>query len=212
MPSQVSCATPAWTGVPHATRTVGILTDLNTRSFVVKHGEKIHRHPTTGKPQANSPLDSWHALLLFQYVALPLITSHRPSSSSPPHPTFIFSFTLHPCLISPSTSGESSSCQHASLITAEPSFSALPWEWRSFVKNKKGFVAPKCAQLSWTKAHSYSDNRAALICSFGSWGVFSKNIFTSIRSRIKPVHFRLAYFACSEIFEVWFKTKKSSFE
>lgn len=139
-------------------------------------------------PANNPPLDSWHALLLVHsFILSPCL------SLSPPHtlPTFILSFTLTSwSFISPLSLslylGCFFFCQRASLITAEPSFSALPWEWRSFGEMKclsRQNVVDY--QKSWTKAYSNGDNCYHLICSFGTFsGMLSTKICTKEKSKL----------------------------
>lgn len=115
---------------------VGMLTTQTwTESFVIKHGEKIQRHHTMREPQAsNSPwFLTCSPLLLYSFILSPCLSL---SPLLQTLPTFILSFTLPPCLLSPPLPWVLLFCQGTSLITAEPSFSALPGEWRSFGKMK----------------------------------------------------------------------------
>lgn len=113
-----------------------LTTQTLTESFVIKHGEKIQRHHTMREPQASNP--PWFLtcspLLLYSFILSPCLSL---SPLLQTLPTSILSFTLPPCLLSPPLYlGCFFFCQRASLITAEPSFSALPGEWRSFEKMK----------------------------------------------------------------------------
>lgn len=135
-----------------------------------------------GSCRQTTSLDSWHALLLLKSFNLSpclslspplllLLLTSSPPSSSPSLYFPVFYLTLYlGCFFF---------CQRASLITAEPSFSAFPWEWRSFLENEM-LVTRKCSRLSksWTKANSNGDNCHYLICSFSAFsGMLSTEIF-----------------------------------